>query len=170
LLLFKAPFTLSCMRTDSFLQAKLKEFLDTSFSDMEVVNTLTIGFGRRARRRFGSITMTRDKKRSHITINGLFRDPAIPEQIISATLAHELCHYAHGFSSPLPRKYSSPHAGGVILREMKKRGLEALYHFERQWTKAHWGSVLQREFLPVRPRRPLKTWSFFNLRRLSGIM
>ena len=92
-----------------------------------------------------------------------FRDPAIPEQIISATLVHELCHYAHGFSSPLPRKYSSPHAGGVILRRNEKRGLEALYHLSVNGLRRI-GERPTKGVLPVRSARPLKRWSFFNLK------
>jgi len=134
------------MRTDAWLREQLDELLRGAFADMPVENQLTVHFGRKALRRFGSIAMGRDKV-SRITINGHFRDEKVPEAVVQATLAHELAHYAHGFSSPLPKKYASPHAGGVILREFKKRGLGMLHTFERDWTKAHW-----REFIGEKPR------------------
>lgn len=134
------------MRSATWLEAQLQDFLKGSFADLEVCNRLEIHWGRAAQRRFGSIKMSRDQRVSTITINGLFRDESIPEQIIQATLAHELAHYAHGFSSPLPRKYKSPHAGGVIDRELRKRGLGLLSAYEKQWTKNHWPEVLKQNF------------------------
>jgi len=147
------------MRDDFWLQGVLKSYLDGPFSDMPRENSITIGFGRRTRRRFGSINMSRDKKASHIRINGIFRNEAIPDKIIQATIAHELCHYAHGFCSPLKQKYRHPHSGGVIRREMKKRGLEYLYIYEKTWSRKNWPNVLNFEFpLRARPirRRPTK--------------
>lgn len=140
---------LPAMRTALWLDSELKKMLEGPFSDLNVVNRLTVHWGRRAQRRFGSIKMSRDKKVSTITINGLFRDEAIPEEIIQATLAHELTHYAHGFSSPLPRLYKHPHSGGVIEREFKKRGLSLLSAYEKEWTKNRWKGVLLQAF----PRR-----------------
>lgn len=147
------------MRSDAWLHDQLKQLLQGAFSDLTVVNRLELHFGRRARGRFGSITISRDKKVSRITINGHFRDENVPEAVVQSTLAHELSHYAHGFSSPLPRQYKSPHAGGVILREFKKRGLEMLYRYEKQWTKNHWHAYLKEHTAPrvyrSLPRRPL---------------
>ncbi|QQR55183.1 hypothetical protein IPG41_01310 [Candidatus Peregrinibacteria bacterium] len=137
------------MRSAQWLEAQLDSLLKGSFSDLSVVNRLDVHWGRRAQRRFGSIKMRPDARVSVITVNGLFRDEKIPEQIVQATLAHELSHYAHGFSSPLPRKYKSPHAGGVIEREFRKRGLGLLSAYEKQWTKNHWPKVLEEAF----PRR-----------------
>lgn len=134
------------MRNNSDLQLLLDGFLAEEFSDMERSNEIVIAFGRRAKRRLGSIRMTRGGEVSQITINGIFKDENIPEQIIRAVLAHELCHYAHGFCSPLKQKYKHPHQGGVIRREMKKRGLDLLYQFEKTWTKKRWPQILMREF------------------------
>lgn len=130
------------LRTNTWLNEQLQNLLSGAFSDMKTPNTITIKFGQRARRRLGSIRMSRDKKQSRIIINGYLRDPAIPEQIISSVIAHELCHYAHGFCSPLPKKYQNPHAGGIIGREFKKRGLYLLLEFEKQWTKNHWTRIV----------------------------
>lgn len=138
------------MRNDAFLRQKLQELLEQNFADMERPNEIRIGFGRRAKRRFGSIRMGRDKKVSMITINGVFRGEHIPEQIICATIAHELCHYAHGFCSPLPKKYANPHQGKVIERELKKRALHHLSEYEKIWSKNNWPKIVQQEFYQVR--------------------
>lgn len=134
------------MRNNDWLNEKLDSLLTSGFADLEKPNTIRIAFGRKARRRLGSIKMSRDKKVSHITINGIFRDETLPEQIVDAIIAHELSHYAHGFSSPLPKLYSHPHKGNVIGRELRKRGLHFLEEYEKTWTKNHWPKVLEREF------------------------
>lgn len=130
------------MRNNAWLLEQLDQLLSGPFQDMERPNQIRIEFSRKAKRRLGSIRMSRDKKESRILINGIFRDPAIPEQIIYSTIAHELCHYAHGFCSPLPQKYKHAHQGGVIGRELKKRGLHLHYDYEKQWLKNHWPRVL----------------------------
>lgn len=140
------------MRTNEWLEGQLKKFLDGPFADVEIVNKLMVQFGRKAKRRFGSIKMPRDKKISRIVINGLFRDEKIPVRIINATIAHELCHYMHGFSSPLKQKYRHPHQGGVIAKELKKRGLHSLYKFEKTWTKENWSKIVLKEFPQTRRR------------------
>jgi len=140
------------MRNDSVLEEELKGLLGGPFSDMPIENEIQIRFGRRAKRRFGSIKMSRDKKTSFITINGIFKNDFIPIEIIQATMAHELAHYAHGFCSPLKQKYKHPHQGGVIKKEMKLRGLLHLYEFEKQWTKKNWSTIVASQ-LPSSPRR-----------------
>jgi hypothetical protein len=134
------------MRDQVWLQGQLDFLLEKHFSDMERPNRITIQFGRKAQRRLGSIRMSRDKKRSSIIINGIFRQLEVPEEVVRATIAHELCHYAHGFCSPLEQKYKSPHAGQVIERELRKRDLELFHRFEKEWTKAHWPKILANEF------------------------
>jgi hypothetical protein len=141
------------MRNDDFLRRQLDALLEQNFADMPRPNEIRINFGRRAKRRFGSIKMGKDKRVSQITINGVFRDERIPEQIICATIAHELCHYAHGFCSPLPKKYSHPHQGGVIERELKKRDLHYLSEYEKIWSKNNWPKIVGQEFPPQRQRR-----------------
>jgi len=140
------------MRDQVWLQAQLDFLLKNAFADMERPNRITIQFGRKAQRRLGSICMSRDKKRSSILINGIFRQEVVPEEVVRATIAHELCHYAHGFCSPLEKKYKSPHAGGIIERELRKRGLELYSRFEKEWAKNHWPKILEVEF-PRRQRR-----------------
>lgn len=140
------------MRDQAWLQSQLDFLLENAFLDMERANHITIQFGRKAQRRLGSIRMSRDKKRSSILINGIFRQEIVPQEVVRATIAHELCHYAHGFCSPLEKKYKSPHAGGIIDRELRKRGLELYSRFEKEWTKNRWPKILAAEF-PRRQRR-----------------
>ena len=153
------------MRDHAWLQTQLDHLLQGHFADMERPNAITIEFGRQADRRLGSIRMSRDKRESRILINGRFRDEEIPVEIVHATIAHELCHYAHGFCSPLPKKYKSPHAGGIIERELRKRELGLLCEFEKQWTKNHWPRIIGRTVrTPRAPRSkrpstgPLLKW------------
>lgn len=138
-------------------QAWLDIFLDQTwckyFAEVERSNTIVIRFGRKARTRLGSITSRPGQEHeSIITLNGLFRDPAIPEFVLEATLVHELCHYAHGFNSPLPQKFQHPHRGGVMRREFAERGAEPLYHQQKSWLKQHWAKVVEDNFKPIRRR------------------
>lgn len=138
-------------RDESWLQALLDDVWDTSFSDVEQGNDVRIVFGRRARRRLGSIALDpHDRTTSVITMNGLFRLAEVPEFVVRATLVHELCHYAHGFNSPLAQRFAKPHAGGVMRREYAERGLLSLYLQQKRWLKAHWPALLEREL----PRKP----------------
>jgi hypothetical protein len=141
------------LRDNNWLQAQLDDIWDTYFSDVEQDNIVRIEFGRRAKYRLGSIKFDRqDSGTSVITINSLFKDSSIPEDIIRATIVHELSHYSHGFNSPLPQKFSKPHAGGVMRQEFAERGLESLYKMQRTWLKANWPQIVSQEF-PSRQRR-----------------
>jgi hypothetical protein len=142
------------VRDEFWLQQLLDDTWDRHFSDVPQDNIVKIEFGRRARRQLGSIRLDRrDRNITIITMNGLFRDPAIPEMVVFATLVHELTHYAHGFNSPLEQKHRHPHAGGVMRQEYAERGLEDLYLQQRHWLKENWHRILQENFPPSRPRR-----------------
>lgn len=135
------------MRDEKWLMQLLDDIWDQHFSDVPQTNIVRIIFGRRAKNRLGSIRVDpQDREVSIITINGLFRDEVIPEAIIKATIVHELSHYAHGFNSPLQQKFRHPHAGGVMRREFKERGLEDLYLEQRKWLKEHWPGFVQRNW------------------------
>lgn len=141
-------------RDELWLQQLLDDTWDKYFADVPQQNIVRIVFGRKAKTRLGSIRI--DPKRTDetiITMNGLFRDPTIPEFVILATLVHEMTHYAHGFNSPLAQKHRHPHAGGVIRAEYRERGLEALYLQQRKWLKANWPRVVAQNFTPSKLRR-----------------
>jgi predicted metal-dependent hydrolase len=152
------------MRDDTWLFAKMDRIWDEYFSDIAQENDVNIKFGRRARQRLGSIKQeTRtildlvDRyRKTIITINGLFRDPAIPEYVVEATIAHELCHYAHGFSSPIPRKFSSPHQGGVVTKEMRERGLEEILRKQKKWLNESWTDYVTNNIGPASRKRRIK--------------
>jgi hypothetical protein len=142
-------------RDDTWLQMMLDKIWDNWFSDVPQENDVRIGFGRRAKRRLGSISLDpSDRKTSIITINGIFRRPDIPEYIIEATVVHELTHYAHGFNSPLDQAQRHPHAGGIMRREFAERGLLELYLAQKQWLKENWRAILEEEFTSRRATRP----------------
>jgi hypothetical protein len=141
------------MRDNLWLNAVLQELLSGAFSDIERPEQIRIRFGIAAKNRFGSIRWEAKKQQSSVIINGVFKDLRIPEEIVKATLAHELCHYVHGYGSQLPKKYANPHQGGVILRELKARGLE------RRWSKQVWPSLARELFhhrLQPRVRRSVR--------------
>lgn len=141
------------MRDDTWLYQLLDTIWDQHFSDVPQENVVRIVFGRKTKNRLGSIRLDpKERDISIITLNGLFRDERVPEFVVKATLVHELCHYAHGFNSPLEQKYRNPHAGGVMRREFAERGLEKLYIDQRRWLKANWRSFTETA-LP-KPRRP----------------
>lgn len=141
-------------RDEAWLQLILDKIWDTYFSDVPQHNDVRIVFGRRAKRRLGSIGLDpADRKTSVITMNAIFKNSAVPEFIVEATVFHELTHYAHGFNSPLEQAQRHPHAGGVMRREFAERGLLELYLRQKRWLKAHWPSILEAEF-PSKARRP----------------
>lgn len=143
------------MRDDKWLYELLDATWDQHFADVPQDNDVRIIFGRRTKNRLGSIRVNpRDPAMSIITMNGLFRGEMVPEFVVKATLVHELCHYAHGFNSPIQQKYSHPHAGGVMKKEFAERGLEQLYKDQRKWLKENWASVVQKT-LP-KTSRPIR--------------
>ncbi len=132
------------VRDDTWLYELLDSTWDQHFADVQQDNDVRIVFGRKTKNRLGSIRVdSKDPRISIITLNGLFRDERVPEFIIKATLVHELCHYAHGFNSPIEQKYRHPHAGGVMRREFAERGLEQLWRDQRKWLKDNWRNVVE---------------------------
>jgi hypothetical protein len=125
------------MRDDSWLKERLDSIWNNNFSDVQRLNNVVIRFKGRWKNKLGHIKLLENKD-TEIVINGLFKHDAIPEQLINATIAHELVHYSQGFQSPLPRKYKHPHAGGVVTRELKMRGLGGTLLFEKKFMKRNW--------------------------------
>ena len=121
-------------RDNAWLQEMLDKIWDNYFEDVPQDNDVRIVFGRRAKRRLGSISLDpNDRKTSIITINSVFKRQDVPEYVVEATVVHELTHYAHGFNSPLEQAKQHPHAGGVMRREFDERGLLELYQVQRRW-------------------------------------
>lgn len=115
----------------------LDEIWCTSFADVSRVNRVEIAYARPWQGRLGSIRLEGDNT-THITVNGLLQLQEVPEAILVITIAHELVHYAHGFGSPLPRRYSHPHANNVVMRELDRRGLGEIRRQCEAWIDSQW--------------------------------
>lgn len=141
-------------RNQAWLDDLLHSVWEGHFRDVKRVNNIRIEFGRRARRRLGSISVDReDSKVSVIRVNGWFREDEIPEFLVRSVIVHELCHYAHGFNSgSANRQHQYPHAGGVVRREFSERGLAELYDQQQSWLKQNWPRFISRRY-PISPRR-----------------
>ncbi len=150
------------MRDNKWLAEKMYYLWENYFADVARKNIVLIKFGKRSKRQLGSIRWGKtkskkfikfvtkqnyvdDKRVSVITITSFFKDMEIPEEVVLATIAHEMCHYAHGFNSPLKQIYNHPHKGGVIRKEMAKRGLEDIYKFSKKWLKDNWLLYLKKQ-------------------------
>jgi hypothetical protein len=123
-------------RDDSWLTARVRLLREIHFADVPQGYPIVTRFGTRARYRFGSIAAR--NRQTIILINRLFADPYVPTFVVDGTLAHELAHYAHGFGSGLPRLYRDAHRGGVVDKELEKRGLGEVNARAEQWRKIYW--------------------------------
>ncbi|MGI6423282.1 MAG: hypothetical protein ACOX0X_01500 [Candidatus Dojkabacteria bacterium] len=150
------------MRDNKYLENLLYDIWENNFSDIPRLNIVLIKYGKYSKRQLGSIKMIKERnifkryiqklglKRdsfdnnsiSLILITRYFTDPEVPEYVIRSTIAHELCHYAHGFNSPLKRMYRYPHQGGIIKKELAKRGLADIYKDSKKWLKSNWVKVV----------------------------
>lgn len=128
---------LNSKRDDIWLLSRLDYLWSSYFTNVSQINPVFIRFGRYSRLRLGSIKLDRLTKKSYITITGRFKDPNIPVAVVDHTIAHELCHYAHGFSSPRQRLHKYPHHGGVIKKELAARGLQQLSVAYGKWVKQY---------------------------------
>lgn len=132
-------------RNSNWLTNRFQYLWQKYFADIGQGNEVYVRFGRRSKTRFGSIRCDKADN-SVISVNGLFAELIIPLEVIDITLAHELIHYIHGFYSPHPRQFRYPHQGGIINRELKKRGLGPKLIFQKQWIKTNWPKICQKYF------------------------
>lgn len=141
------------MRDNEWLENRMEYIQRKHFADAEISNALLIRFGRRARRVLGSIRKNQERSildrlagkfDTQIIINGHFRDKGIPEYVVDAVIGHELCHYVHGFSSPLPQLARHPHKGRIVNYEMAKRKMGDLELMQKRWIKQHWLAYLRK--------------------------
>lgn len=150
------------MRDNSYLENLLYDIWENHFCDVARLNLVTIKYGKHSKRQLGSIRLIKDvdtfnryvKKYklskelfedtsvSLINITRYFTYDFVPEYVIKSTIAHELCHYTHGFSSPLEKKFKYPHQGGIVKKELKKRGLGKIHEDSKKWLKDNWITVI----------------------------
>jgi hypothetical protein len=140
------------MRDQSWLEGRLADIWNNHFDDIAEKNPLIIRWGRRARTRLGSIRYDKKRNESRILMNALLKDEKVPQYVIDATIAHELSHYAHGFSSSHEQLYAHPHRGGIVDKELVNRGLGGALKSQQRWIKSNWLSLI-REVPRVRRRR-----------------
>jgi hypothetical protein len=148
------------IRTNNWLAERMYDLWDDHFADVPRKNLVIITFGRASSRQLGSIKWARkntriksllkskaiqdahavqdDRRITVITITRNFQDPDIPEYVVKATIAHEIVHYVHGFSSPLKQTYRYPHQGGIVRKELESRGLGELHTKARRWLRENW--------------------------------
>ncbi|HZR00582.1 MAG TPA: hypothetical protein VFC93_17415 [Chloroflexota bacterium] len=131
-------------RDDDWLRREVDDIWARYFGDTPRVNEIEVGWRRPWKRRLGVISLSHDQKTTRIGLNSLLARHDAPYCLTLITVAHELTHYAHGFGSPLPRKYSHPHRGGIVTRELRKRGLEAALDEYHGWIDQHWWSFYAR--------------------------
>lgn len=144
------------MRDNAWLRKQLEFLLKTYFADIKIINPIEIKFGREARFRFGSIKLyrprgkrrfpfrvtLREPEKSVITITSMFTKESVPSGVVRYSIAHELCHYAHGFSSSNKRLFKYPHHGGVVNHELRERGAEDLIQSYKKWIKDYRKRIL----------------------------
>ena len=129
------------MRDNNFLKIRLEQIWIILFNEVPKLNNVIIRFKGKSRNKFGHIKKVR--KDTEIAINSLFKFEIIPEHIIDLTIAHELIHYMHGFNSPLDKKYKHPHKGGIVTKELKKRGFDKMLKKEKMWFKYEWPKIYE---------------------------
>ncbi len=140
------------------------EVWEQYFNDVPRKNFVLVTFGKHAKRQLGSIKYANEKTKvqtllkryrediynqdinsiSVILLTRYFKDENVPEFVLISTMAHEICHYAHGFHSPLPKKYKYPHKGNVVKKEMITRNLEDVLNRSDKWLKDNWADFVYR--------------------------
>ncbi|RME55307.1 hypothetical protein D6777_01070 [Candidatus Woesearchaeota archaeon] len=128
------------MRDEEWLAKRMNDIWDLLFPDMKRLNNVVVRFKGKWKNKFGHIKRLKNKD-TEIAVNAIFKDERIPEYIIDLTLAHELVHYFHGFNSPYEKKYKHPHKGGIVTKELKKRGFGHLLIKEKEFIKNKWWKI-----------------------------
>jgi hypothetical protein len=123
----------------------LDEIWEKYFGDITRVNEVDIAYCYPWKRRLGLIRLSLDNMASFIGLNALLQMEEIPEYIVITTVAHEIAHYAHGFGSPLERRFEHPHANNVVARELERRGLGETMRSCDTWIDNYWFSFYDRE-------------------------
>ena len=139
------------MRNQEWLQQRLDRVWQSVFPEVERKNNVIIKFKGKWKNKFGHIKLLKDKT-TEIAINSLFKNEEVPEFMIDLTIAHELVHYMHGFQSPHPKMFKYPHQGGIVNKELKKRGLASLIKQEKSFTKNDWKTIYIKLNPKAKPR------------------
>ena len=150
------------MRETEFFENILYNLWENHVCYVPRLNLVIIKYGKFSKRQLGSIKIANsktkikkmlkekwndllaqdDKSITVITISRYFQNEIIPEFVLRAVVAHELCHYTHGFSSPLEKRFNNPHQGSVVKKELKKRGLWEEQEKADEWIEKHWRRIV----------------------------
>lgn len=130
-----SKFSSDPKRDNIWLLSRLDHIWSNFFSDVEQTNPVYIKFGRHSKYRLGSIKLSKHTKNTFIIITRMFKQVDVPTEVVDQTIAHELVHYAHGFSSFRPRQHRYPHAGGIVNKELKQRGMAYLLKAYKDWVR-----------------------------------
>lgn len=151
------------MRDSYWLNQRLNQIWDLLFPETQRPNKVVVKFKGRSRNKFGHIKMLKNND-TEIAINSLFRYSLVPEYIVDLTLAHELVHYSHGFHSPLQRLHKHPHKGGIVDKELIKRGFGHLLKQEKEFVKKEWSQIYKQLNPNVKIRnKPFNLFRFFRI-------
>lgn len=154
-------------RNNRWLEEKLEVIWQKYFSDVKKLNKVHIIFGKKAKRRLASIRQLKFNNKlsdTEIKVTSFYKDERVPEYVIESTIAHELCHYAHGFASPYPQFSKYPHKGDIVDSELKKRGLGSTLRAQDLWLKNNWNKIVgENIYKPKRRRRRSNTFTLFDL-------
>lgn len=90
----------------------------------------------------GTLKASEVPQKSVITITRMFASEEVPADVVVYTIAHELCHYAHGFSSSNKRLFRHPHHGGVVNKEITDRGGKHLIVAYKKWIREYRKKIL----------------------------
>jgi hypothetical protein len=126
-------------RTEYWLNTRLEQIWQLLYPEVPRKNEVKAVFKGKWKNKFGHIVKRGDF--TEIAINSLFSNNIIPEYVIDTTLAHELTHYMHGFGSPLEKKYAHPHKGGIVTKELVKRGFGPSMSMEKKFCKTLWPAI-----------------------------
>ena len=143
------------MRDQLWLEKQLIFVRQRYFRDLVLKNPLRIRFGRASRTILGSIKLRQRNGLwwSIISINHLFTVRSVPQAVVRLTIAHELVHYLHGFSSQHEKELHYPHWGGVVDQELKKRGMHRQLLGQKAWVKTHWQKFVTSQLPQTTKRR-----------------
>jgi hypothetical protein len=150
------------MRKNHDLEDMMYELWDNNFCDVPRLNLVLIKFGKYSKRQLGCIKLANqktkikgilkkkeddyqiqdDKTISLITVTKYFEKDFVPDFVVKATIAHEMCHYTHGFNSPLEKRFDKPHQGNIVKKELKRRGLLEEYLQAEKWLKENWREIV----------------------------
>ncbi|MFH1376693.1 MAG: hypothetical protein ABIH25_03580 [Candidatus Woesearchaeota archaeon] len=128
------------MRDNIWLEKRLDIIWKVLIPEIEKKNKITIIFKGKWKNKFAHIKRQKDSS-TEIAINAFFRYKEVPDFILDTTIAHELVHYMHGFHSPYEKQFKYPHQGGIVNKELKKRGFNFLLVLEKEWIKNKWESI-----------------------------